>query len=69
MKARARKKIPEIIYRAGKPKAVVLDINEYREMLVRLEDVEDLKALEEIRKKPLKFRKLEDFLQEYRPGV
>jgi hypothetical protein len=38
-------------------------------MLARLEDIEDLKALEEMRKKPLKFRKLEDFLQEYRPGV
>jgi hypothetical protein len=38
-------------------------------MLERLEDLEDLKTLEEMRKKPLKFKKLETFLREYRPGV
>lgn len=41
----------------------------YREMLEELEDIEDLKALEEMRSKPLKFRKLEDFLNEYMPEV
>ena len=40
--------------------AVILDINEYRELLERLEDVEDLKLLEEMRKKPLHFRELEE---------
>ena len=69
MKARARKKSPEIIFREGKPKAVVLDIEQYREMLERLEDIDDLKMLEEMRKKPLKFRKLEDFLKEHRSSV
>jgi hypothetical protein len=34
-----------------------------------LEDVEDLKMLKEMRRGPLKFRKLEDFLKEYRPSV
>jgi len=34
-------------------------------MLERLEDIEDLMALEEMRKKPLAFRKLDDFLREY----
>jgi len=48
---------------------VILDIEAYQEMLERLEDVEDLKMLAEMRKKPLKFKKLEDFLGEYQPGV
>ena len=54
-----------IRHREGKPAAVIVDIDEYREMLERLEDVEDLRRLEEMRKKPLKFRRLEDFLKEY----
>jgi len=63
------KKAPEIVLREGKPAAVILDIDEYREMLERLEDVEDLRMLEEMRKRPLKFRRLEDFLKEYHPSV
>lgn len=62
-----RVKQPEIVLRNGKPAAVILDINKYREMLERLEDAEDLKALAEMRKRPLKFRRLEDFLREYTP--
>ena len=50
--------------RGGKPAAVILDIDEYRELLERLEDADDLKTLNAMRKKPLKFRKLEDFLRE-----
>ena len=69
MAPKARKKAPEIILRDGKPAAVILDIEAYQEMLERLEDVEDLKMLAEMRKKPLKLKKLEDFLEEYRPGV
>jgi PHD/YefM family antitoxin component YafN of YafNO toxin-antitoxin module len=69
MKAKIEKKPPEIILRDGKPAAVILDIDEYREMLERLEDLEDLRELEEMRKKPLKYRKLEDFLKEYNPSV
>ncbi len=64
---KARRKDPEIVLRDGKPSAVILDIDEYREMLERLEDVQDLRALSAMRKKPLKFRKLEDFLREYTP--
>ncbi len=64
---KVRRKDPEIILRGGRPAAVILDIDEYQEMLERLEDMEDLKALTEMRKKPLKFRGLEEFLREYRP--
>jgi hypothetical protein len=52
-------------YQGGKPAAVILDIDVYQEMLERLEDVEDLKMLAEMRQKPLKFRNLENFLVEF----
>ncbi len=69
MSSKGKRKTPEIILREGKPAAVILDIVEYRGMLERLEDVEDLRMLKRMRKKPLQFRKLEDFLKEYHPGV
>ena len=59
----------EIILRDGKPVSVILDIEKYKEMLEQLEDLDDLKMLEEMRKKSLKFRKLEEFLKEYHPSV
>jgi PHD/YefM family antitoxin component YafN of YafNO toxin-antitoxin module len=69
MRRKGKKRAPEVVLRGGKPTAVILDIEEYREMLERLEDMEDLKMLEDMRKKPLKFRSLDDFLTEYTPGV
>ena len=66
---RANRKKPEIILRDGKPRAVIVDIQEYQEMLERLEDAEDLRVLEEMRKKPLNFKRLEDFLNEYTPSL
>lgn len=67
MKAKA--KTPEIVLRNGKPAAVIVPIQDYWEMLERLDDAKDLKALADMRKKPLRFRRLEDFLREYKPGV
>jgi PHD/YefM family antitoxin component YafN of YafNO toxin-antitoxin module len=64
MNPRAKKKEPEIIFRGGKPAAVIIDIDEYQEMLERLEDAEDLKILAEMRQKPLKFRGVEEFFME-----
>lgn len=69
MRSKGKRKTPEIVLRGEKPTAVILDIDEYREMLERLEDMEDLKMLEEIRKKPLKFRSLDEFLKEHTPSV
>ena len=69
MRKKGKKKPPEVVLRGGKPAAVIIDIDEYREMLERLEDMEDLKMLEDMRKKPLKFRALDDFLKEYSPSV
>ncbi len=69
MKGKAERMSPQIIIRDGEPVAVILDIDEYKELLERLEDLEDLKMLEEMRRKPLQFRKLDDFLKEYHPSV
>jgi hypothetical protein len=64
MRARKKKTEPEIVMCGGKPAAVILDIEGYRSLLERLEDAEDLRMLNAMRRKPLKFRKLEDFLKE-----
>lgn len=69
MKTTRKWKHPEIILRRGKPAAVILDIQEYQEMLEQLEDLEDLKILREMRKRPLRFRALDDFLKEFQPRV
>ena len=69
MKSKVKRTAPEIVLKEGIPSAVILDIDEYREMLERLEDLEDLNMLKEMRKRPLRFRKLEDFLKEYHPSV
>jgi len=69
MKRSAKKKAPDIVFREGKPVAVILDIDEYQELLEQLADKHDLKMLGEMRRKPLKFRKLEDFLKEYSSSV
>ena len=67
MKGKIRREKPQIVVRDGQPVAVILDIDHYQELLERLEDMEDLKILAAMRKKPLRFRKLEEFLKEY-PG-
>ena len=67
--AEVKRRPVEIVLRDGKPAAVILDIDEYQEMLERLEDLEDLEMLQEMREKPLRFRKLDEFLAEYHPGV
>lgn len=69
MKTTLKKKPSEIVFKNGKPSAVILDIDTYKEILEKLEDIEDLRMLEDMRKKPLKFRKLDDFLKEHNPRV
>lgn len=58
-------KKPELVCRGGRPVAVILDIGTYREMLERLEDQEDLRVLEEMKKEALTFHSLEDVLAEF----
>ena len=69
MRSRTKRKTPEIVFREGRPAAVILDIAEYKRMLECLEDTEDLRALKPMKKRPLKFRSLDDFLKEYHPSV
>jgi PHD/YefM family antitoxin component YafN of YafNO toxin-antitoxin module len=69
MKAGTEKKEPQIVFRGGKPSAVILDIDAYQEILERLEDVEDIQMLARMRAKPLSFRKLDSFLKEFSSGV
>ena len=59
----------QIVVENGEAAAVIVGMQEYVEMLERLEDLEDLEMLNEMRSKPLEFRKLEDFLEEYNPSV
>lgn len=64
MKTKAKVKRPEVVLKNGKPSAVIIDINDYFEMLEKLEDVEGIKTLAAMRKKPLKFKSLDDFLKD-----
>ena len=59
---------PDIILSNGKPAGVILGIKEYEELLERAEDAVDLKTLRSMKKKPLRFRKLDDVLKR-RSGV
>jgi hypothetical protein len=52
----------ELVYRDGKPAAVILDIVEYEELLERAEDLDDLRALRRMREHPLRFHSLTDVL-------
>ncbi|MBM3497793.1 MAG: type II toxin-antitoxin system Phd/YefM family antitoxin [Armatimonadetes bacterium] len=61
--------IRDIVYRDGCAVAVILGIEEYREMLERLEDLEDLAMLEQMRARGLKARPLEEFLEEHAPSA
>ena len=68
-KAKADPFPSEIIVTRGKPSAVIIPLNEYRDMLARLEYAEDVKTLKRLRKKPLQFRSLDAFLKEATPRV
>lgn len=69
MKARTRRKPPQIVYDGDEPSAVILSIADYRELLERAEDAEDLKLLARMRARPLKFKNVRDFLAEHSPRV
>ena len=65
MEAKTLRKTPSVVYKDGKPTAVILDLEEYEELLEKIEDYEDLQALAEIRKrKPPEYVPLEDYLKE-----
>lgn len=53
---------PEVVTRKGKPVSVIIPIKDYREIMERLEDAEDVAWLKKARRKPLQYRPLEDVL-------
>ncbi|CAN5766409.1 hypothetical protein BH20VER1_BH20VER1_06950 [soil metagenome] len=55
---------PEYIVKNGKATAVILSIKEYEALIERAEDAQDAKWLRERRKKPMTFRKLDEYLAE-----
>jgi PHD/YefM family antitoxin component YafN of YafNO toxin-antitoxin module len=57
---------PEIVTRKGRPVSVILPIEEYRELLERVEDAVDVAWLKRARTKPIRYRPLADFLAERR---
>jgi prevent-host-death family protein len=67
--SRIVKNKPQLIMKNGKPNAVIIDIEDYRKMLERLEDKEDLDDLVKIRSGIQSFRKFEDFLTEQNNNV
>ena len=66
--AQSERRSPEIV-QEGRPAAVISNIDDHQDMLERLEDLDDLKMLRAIREEPPRFRKLDEFLAEYRPSV
>ena len=55
---------PQIVTRKGKPVSVIIPIEDYKELLERVEDADDIAWLKRARKKPLRYRPLEDYLAE-----
>lgn len=55
---------PQIVTCRGKPVSVIIPISDYQELSERVEDVEDVAWLKRARKKPLRYRPLEDYLAE-----
>lgn len=62
-------KKPDFVYRDDKPVAVILDIDDYYEILERLEDEEDIEYLRTVREKPLQFRSFNEYLSEHLKNV
>jgi hypothetical protein len=60
-----RRSRPAFLCQDGKAISVVIDIKRYREMLELLEDLDDLAYLEEMSRKPMKYRPFEEFLAEH----
>lgn len=52
----------QIVTRHGKPVSVILPIAEYRELIERAEDLDDVAWLKRARQKPLHYRPLDEYL-------
>ncbi len=62
-------KEPEMIYKSGKPTAVILPLAQYEELLERVEDVADLEWLQKARVQGVSYRPFSDYLKERKRRV
>jgi prevent-host-death family protein len=53
---------PEIVTRKGKPVSVIIPIKDYEELLERAEDSDDVAWLTRARRKPRRYRPVEEYL-------
>ena len=60
---------PEIVTRNGKLVSVILPIRRYEELLERAEDAADVAWLKKMRKKPLRYRPLKEYLAQRKARV
>src|SRR5207253_1177516 len=60
---------PQVVTRNGKPVSVILPIKQYEELIERAEDAEDLAWLKKLRRKPLHYRSLKDYLAQRQTRV
>lgn len=56
-------KEPEMIYKSGKPTAVILPLADYRELLERLEDASDVEWLKKARLQGSSYRSFTEYLK------
>ncbi|MEK7077952.1 MAG: hypothetical protein AAB911_00085 [Patescibacteria group bacterium] len=54
-----------IIFKNGKPQAVVLDIDRYKKLLEIAQEKEDLAELRQIKKSKTYFRDLQDYTKDH----
>jgi hypothetical protein len=62
-------KEPEMIYRSGKPTAVILPLAQYEELLERVEDAADLQWLKKTRCQGVSYRPFSDYMKEHKRRV
>jgi len=62
-------KEPEMIYKSGKPTAVILPLADYKELLERVEDAADLQWLKKTRLQGVSYRPFSDYLKENKRRV
>ena len=62
-------KEPEMIYKSGKPTAVILPLAQYEELLERVEDAADLQWLKKARLQGVSYRPFSEYLKEHKRRV
>ncbi len=56
-------KEPEMIYKSGKPTAVILPLADYEELLERVDDAADVQWLKQARVQGVSYRPFSDYLK------